>query len=75
VSLQVNLCSVKTACNIHEVALTIFLVIGESIFFNESIHHCRITGVSDFIHRPDFNNYKKKNEHDVSETGSVSVLR
>jgi hypothetical protein len=34
----------------------------------------RITGVSDFIHRPDFNNYKKK-EHDVSETGSVSVLR
>jgi hypothetical protein len=35
----------------------------------------RITGVSDFIHRPDFNNYKKKNKHDVSETGSVSVLR
>jgi hypothetical protein len=34
-----------------------------------------ITGVSDFIHRPDFNNYKKKNKHDVSETGSVSVLR
>jgi hypothetical protein len=22
-----------------------------------------------------FNNYKKKNNHDVSETGSVSVLR
>jgi hypothetical protein len=35
----------------------------------------RITGVSDFINRPDFNNYKKKNKHDVSETGSVSVLR
>jgi hypothetical protein len=31
------------------------------------------TGVSDFINRPDFNNYKKKNKHDVSET--VSVLR
>jgi hypothetical protein len=37
----------------------------------------RITRVSDFIPRPDFNNYKKKrkNKHDVSETGSVSVLR
>jgi hypothetical protein len=35
----------------------------------------RITGVSDFIHRPDFNNYRKKNKHDVSETESVSVLR
>jgi hypothetical protein len=35
----------------------------------------RITGVSDFIHRPDFNNYKKKNKHEVSETGSVSVFR
>jgi hypothetical protein len=35
----------------------------------------RITGVSDFIHRPDFNNYEKKNKHDVSKTGSVSVLR
>jgi hypothetical protein len=35
----------------------------------------RITGVSDFIHLPDFNNYKKKNKYDVSETGSVSVLR
>jgi hypothetical protein len=35
----------------------------------------RITGVSDFIHRPDFNNYKKKNKHDVSETASISVLR
>jgi hypothetical protein len=35
----------------------------------------RITGVSDFIHLPDFNNYKKNNKHDVSETGSVSVLR
>jgi hypothetical protein len=23
---------------------------------------CRITGVSDFIHRPDFNNYKKKEQ-------------
>jgi hypothetical protein len=35
------------------------------------------TGVSDFIHGPEFNNYKKKkkNKHDVSETGSVSVLR
>jgi hypothetical protein len=27
----------------------------------------RITGVSDFIHRPDFDNYKKKNKHDVSD--------
>jgi hypothetical protein len=35
----------------------------------------RITGVSDFIHRPVFNNYKKKNKHDISETGSVFVLR
>jgi hypothetical protein len=35
----------------------------------------RITGVSDFIHCPEFNNYKKKNKHDVSETGSVSFLR
>jgi hypothetical protein len=35
----------------------------------------RIAGVLDFIHRPDFNSYKKKNKHDVSETGSVSVLR
>jgi hypothetical protein len=35
----------------------------------------RITGVSDFIHRPDFNNYKKKNKHDILETGSVSILR
>jgi hypothetical protein len=34
----------------------------------------RITGVSDYIHRPDFNNYKKMNKHNVSETGSVSVL-
>jgi hypothetical protein len=43
------------------------------VIFNTVIN--RITGVSDFIHRPYFNNYKKKNKHDVSETGSVSVLR
>jgi hypothetical protein len=35
----------------------------------------RITGVSDFIHRPDLIITRKKNKHDVSETGSVSVLR
>jgi hypothetical protein len=35
----------------------------------------RITRVSDFIHRLDFNNYNKKNKHDLSETGSVSILR
>jgi hypothetical protein len=32
------------------------------------LHNEGITGVSDIIHRPDFNNYKKKNKHDVSET-------
>jgi hypothetical protein len=36
----------------------------------------RIAGVLDFIHRPDLIvTRKKKNKHDVSETGSVSVLR
>jgi hypothetical protein len=34
----------------------------------------RIAGVLDFIHRPDFNSYKKKkNKHDVSETGSPQI--
>jgi hypothetical protein len=36
----------------------------------------RIAGVLDFIHRPDLIvTRKKKNKHNVSETGSVSVLR
>jgi hypothetical protein len=39
-----------------------------------TLEDCGITGVSDFIHRPDFNNYKKKEQNNVSETGSVSVL-
>jgi hypothetical protein len=35
-----------------------------------------IAGVLDFIHRPDLIvTIIKKNKHDVSETGSVSVLR
>jgi hypothetical protein len=33
----------------------------------KSSKYCRINGVSDFVHRPD--------SKDVSETGSVSVLR
>jgi hypothetical protein len=49
-----------------------FLLFLGDVIYRDSY---RITGVSDFIHRPDFNNYKKKNTHDVSETGSVSVLR
>jgi hypothetical protein len=32
----------------------------------------RITGFSDFVHRPDSKYLEEK--HDVSETGSVSVL-
>jgi hypothetical protein len=37
----------------------------------------RIAGVLDFVHRPDFNSYKKNEQTQrfVSETGSVSVLR
>jgi hypothetical protein len=42
--------------------------------FTEHIH--RIARVLDFIHRPDLIVTRiKKNKHDVSETGSVSVLR
>jgi hypothetical protein len=33
---------------------------------------CRVTGLLDFFHRPLFLGVE---EHDVSETGSVSVLR
>jgi hypothetical protein len=29
----------------------------------------RITGVSDFIHRPDFNNYKKKDLREIGWDG------
>jgi hypothetical protein len=33
----------------------------------------RITGFSDFVHRPDSKQLEEK--HDISETGSLSVLR
>jgi hypothetical protein len=41
-------------------------------FWRWCITH-RITGFSDFVHRPDSKQLQEK--HDVSETGSVSVLR
>jgi hypothetical protein len=34
----------------------------------------RINGFSDFVHRPDSKELEDE-KHDVSETGSVSVLR
>jgi hypothetical protein len=34
----------------------------------------RITGFSDFVHRPD-SKYELEEKHDISETGSVSALR
>jgi hypothetical protein len=43
-------------------------------FWRWCITH-RITGVSDFIHRPDFNNYKKKEQTRRFGNWSVSVLR
>jgi hypothetical protein len=39
---------------------------------NDSVITLRITGFLDFVHRPVFKNTRKRN---VSETGSVSILR
>jgi hypothetical protein len=50
-------------------------IVGSIGFWRWCITH-RIAGVLDFIHRPDLIVTRiKKNKHDVSETGSVSVLR
>jgi hypothetical protein len=45
-----------------------------SIFYMVQILY-RITGFSEFVHRPDSNYLGEKEKHDVSETGSVSVVK